>query len=56
MLSFLAHSSVWHGCIWDIDQKERGQNVAFFFVPKRKALSMSLGFLSVLSAEHKMFV
>lgn len=41
------------GCIWDIDEKGWGQNVAFSYL---KALSVSLGFQSVLSAERKMVV
>lgn len=50
---FLFHCSVRLGCIWDIDEKGWGQNVAFSYL---KALSVSLGFQSVLSAERKMVV
>lgn len=50
---FLSHCSVRPGCIWDIDEKGWGQNVAFSYL---KALSVSLGFQSVLSADRKMGV
>lgn len=50
---FLFHCSVRLGCIWDIDEKGWGQDVAFSYL---KALSVSLGFQSVLSAERKMVV
>lgn len=50
---FLFQCSVGLGCIWDIDEKGQGQNVALSYL---KALSVSLGFQSVLSAERKMVV
>lgn len=50
---FLLLCTVGLGCIWDIDEKGWGQNVAFSHL---KALSVSLGFQSVLSAERKMVV
>ena len=51
---FLSRCSVRPGCIWDIDEKGWGQkNVAFSYL---KALSVSLGFQSVLSADRKMVV
>lgn len=46
---FLIHFSVRLGCIWDIDEKRWGQNMAFSYL---KALSVSLGFQNVLSAEQ----
>lgn len=41
------------GCIWDIDEKRRGQCVAF---SNLKPLSVALGFQSVLSPAYKMVV